>query len=184
MKAKVNKVTVSIVQENLMSQSVTAIVNATDTNLALSPGLAERGGAELRNQCRAMGWCDVGDAVITDAGNLPYEKIIHAVGPRWGEGSERAKLALATLRTLQLTEANKLKSLALTPISIGAFGYPLENCAKTMLAQIIDFTFEKLKYLRIVIICVDSDLVYDAFANEFREQLAELRQSGEGEVKV
>lgn len=184
MKAKVNKVTVYIVRGNLPDQAASAIVNATDTNLSLSPALAEKGGHELQNQCRAIGWCDIGAAVITDAGNLPYEKIIHTVGPRWGEGSERAKLALATLHSLQLAETYKLKSLALTPISLGTFGYPLENCAKTMLTQIIDFTFEKLKYLRTIILCVENDLIYTAFATQFQEQLADLKRAGEGEVKV
>lgn len=184
MKAKVNKVTITIVKDNLLTLSVNALVNATDPNLSLPPEMAEKGGAVLQNQCREIGWCDVGAAVITDAGNLPFDKIIHAVGPRWGEGSERGKLALATLQSLRLAEANKLKSIALPAISTGAMGYPVENCAKVMLTQIIDFTFEDLKHLRTIIVCVETDVELAAFRHEFNQQIQDLKESGEGKVRV
>ncbi len=184
MKAKVNKVTIEIIQDTLLNLPVTAIVNATDPNLTLPPEISRRGGPTLQAQCHEIGWCDVGAAVITEAGDLPFEKIIHAVGPRWGEGSERAKLALVTLHILQLAEENKLKSIALPAISTGALGYPLENCAKTILTQIIDYTFENLKYLRTIIICVDSAVALSAFRQEFERQIKDLKESGEGKVKV
>lgn len=184
MKAKVNKVTIEIDRNTLLNLPAAVIVNATDPNLSLPPELARRGGDTLQAQCREIGWCDVGAAVITDAGSLPFEKIIHAVGPRWGEGSERAKLALATLQSLQLAEENRLKSIALPAISTGALGYPLENCAKVMLAQIIDYTFENLKYLRTISICLDNDVALAVFRQEFQSQIQDLKESGEGKVKV
>jgi O-acetyl-ADP-ribose deacetylase (regulator of RNase III) len=122
--------------------------------------------------------------VITSAGDAPFEKIIHTVGPRWGEGSERGKLANATLQALRLAESNQLKSVALPAISAGALGYPLENCAKTMFEQIIDFTFEDLRYLRTIIVCLDSELALQVFREEFIRQLDDLKESGEGKVKV
>jgi O-acetyl-ADP-ribose deacetylase (regulator of RNase III) len=184
MKVKVNKVTISIVKDRLLNLSVTSIVNATDPNLSLTEELAEKGGAALQAQCREIGWCDVGAAVITDAGSLPYQKIIHAVGPRWGEGSERAKLALATLQALRLAEAHRLNSIALPAISTGALGYPLESCAKVMIAQVIDFAFENLKHLRNIVICLADDLAYEAFRHELEQQIQSLKKSGEGKVKV
>ncbi len=121
---------------------------------------------------------------MTGPGNLAVDKIIHAVGPRWGEGSERGKLANVTLECLRLAENNRLKSIALPPISTGALGYPLENCAKTMLTQIVDFTFENLKHLRQVTICMDTVHAFAAFQQEFQQQLQELKETGEGKVKV
>jgi Predicted phosphatase homologous to the C-terminal domain of histone macroH2A1 len=85
---------------------------------------------------------------------------------------------------LRLAEQNRLKSVAFPAISVGILGYPAENCAKTMLSQIIDFTFEDLKYLRTIIICLDDPVVYQIFKNEFAEQLKELKEAGDGEVKV
>lgn len=184
MKAKINKVTIQIVQAEILSLSVNGVVTATDTNLSLSPALASKAGIDVQREVREIGWVDIGSAAITSAGNLPFEKIIHAVGPRWGEGSERAKLANATLQSLRLAETNQLKSIAIPAISTGALGYPLENCAKTMLTQIVDFTFEDLKYLRTVIVCLDTPLAFDVFKAEFDRQLQELKESGDGKVKV
>jgi O-acetyl-ADP-ribose deacetylase (regulator of RNase III) len=184
MKAKVNKVTIQIVQTDILSLPVNGIVTATDPNLSLSPALAARVGVDVQRECREIGWVEIGSAAITSAGNLPFEKIIHTVGPRWGEGSERGKLANVTLHALRLAEDNQLKAIAIPPISTGALGYPLENCAKTMLTQIVDFTFEDLKYLRTIIVCVDTSLALDIFKVEFDRQLQELKESGDGKVKV
>ncbi len=184
MKAKVNKLTIQIVQADILSLPVNGIVTATDPNLTLSPELAPRVGADVQRERREIGWVDIGSAAITSAGNLPFEKIIHAVGPRWGEGSERGKLANVTLHALQLAENNQLKSIAIPAISTGALGYPLENCAKTMLTQIVDFTFEDLKHLRTIIVCVDTPLAFEIFKAEFDRQLQELKESGDGKVKV
>lgn len=184
MKAKVNKVTIQIVQDDILSLDVGGIVNPTDTNLRLSPTLASRTGSTVVQACAAIGWCETGYAVATEAGNLPVEKIIHVVGPHWGEGSERGKLASATLECLRLAEQNRLKSIALPAISVGVLGYPAENCAKTMLTHIIDFTFDDPRYLRTIIVCLDDSLVYQIFKTEFTTQLDELKKAGEGEVKV
>lgn len=182
MKAKINKVTVRLVREPLLSTGAAAIVHATDTNLSFEPELAARAGLDVVRECAAIGWCDVGSAVLTGAGNLPAEKIIHVVAPRWGEGSERGKLASVTWECLRLAEANGLKSIAMPAISTGSLGYPVENCAKTMLTQIIDFTFEPLKRLRAIYLCLPDPLAYAAFQGEFERQLDELRQSGETQV--
>ncbi|MEP6985442.1 MAG: macro domain-containing protein [Chloroflexota bacterium] len=184
MKVKVNKVTIQLVQEDILSLAVTAIVNSTDPNLHLNPTWLLRAGIKLQEAVNAIGWCDIGDAVITDAGDLPFQKIIHAVGPRWGEGSERGKLANATLACLRLAEEHHLRSLALPAISAGVLGYPLENCARTIITQIIDYTFENPRFLKLVIICLDNLTAMTVFQNELKVQVEQLKNAGEGEVTV
>lgn len=184
MKAKVNKVTITLVAHDILLLEVDAIVNATDTMLSLPPALAQQAGPDFVQECTRIGWCDVGGAVITSAGNLPQQWIIHTAGPRWGEGSERGKLARSVRSVLQLAEDQGMTSIALPPISIGVQGYPLENCATTMLSEIIDFTFEPLQHLRAISLSLDTDLVFQTFAVEFKRQLDTLRAQGEGQVKV
>jgi O-acetyl-ADP-ribose deacetylase len=184
MKAKVNKVTIQIVQDDILTISVAGLVNSTDPNLYIPPNLAAKAGPALQQACSAIGWCEVGSAVMTDAGEMPVEKIIHAVGPRWGEGSERGKLANVTLQCLRLAEEAHLKSIAIPAISTGVLGYPVENCAKTMITQIIDFTFDAPRFLRTVIVCLDNPQAYQIFRAEFIEQLEALKEAGEGEVTV
>ena len=184
MKAQVNKVSIRLVRDDLLSLETTGLVVTTDVNLTVNPILAAKAGPTIKRECIQIGWCEVGSAVVTNAGNLAAEKIVHAVAPRWGEGSERGKLMNVTLECLRLAEEKRLKSLAIPPISTGALGYPLENCAKTMLTQIVDYTFENLKYLRQIVICVDTALALEVFEREFSEQLQQLKQAGDGKVKV
>lgn len=184
MKVKVNKVTIQVAQDDILSLGVNGFVNSTDPNLHLSPVLLLRVGLSVQNACNNIGWCDIGDAVITEAGDLPHEKIIHVVGPRWGEGSERGKLANATLACLRLAEENRLRSLAFPAISAGVLGYPLENCARTMITQIIDFTFENPRYLKLIVLCLDNATAFTIFKNELNEQIEDLKKAGDGEVSV
>jgi O-acetyl-ADP-ribose deacetylase (regulator of RNase III) len=184
MKAKVNKVTIQVVQSDILNLPVAAIVNDTDTDLEMSPRLLGKVGTAIQRELALIGYCEVGSAVITNAGNLTFDKIIHTVGPRWGEGSERGKLINAVFECLRLAETHKLKSIAFPAISLGANGYPLENCAKTMLTQIIDYTFEDLKNLRTIMICLNDALALEVFKREFQRQLEELKQDGETKVQV
>lgn len=184
MKAKINRVTIEICQGDALAIPAAGIVVETDTNLSLSHELLHKAGPEVQRACREIGWCDVGSAVITGAGRLPHERIIHAVGPRWGEGAERARLANVTMECLRLAEANRLKSLVLPALSTGPLGYPVENCARTMLTQIINFTFENLKYLRKVVICVTSDPILQTFQEELSQQLTNLSRGSSSQAQA
>ena len=184
MKVKVNKVTIQLMQDNILSLAVNGIVNSTDPNLHLNPVLLLRAGIKLQDAVNTIGWCDIGDAVITDAGDLPFQKMIHAVGPRWGEGSERGKLANVTLACLRLAEEHRLRSLALPAISAGVLGYPIENCAHTIITQIIDFTFENPRYLKWIVICLDDQTALTVFQTELKHQIEQLKDADEGEVSV
>lgn len=185
MKAKVNKVTIHINRGDIFAQSVDGIVHTTDPNLTVSPILTKKAGPSIQEQAKRLGWCDVGSIVITDAGNLPHTlQIIHAVGPRWGEGSERGKLANTTWSILIEAEENGLKSVALPAISVGTNGYPLENCAVTMLTKIIDFTFENPKHLRTIILCLADETQVIVFSQELQKQIEALKDAGEGKINA
>jgi O-acetyl-ADP-ribose deacetylase (regulator of RNase III) len=182
MKAKVNRLTIQVVETDLFSLSVAAVVHATTTDLVLAPDLAHRVGIDVQRECARIGFVDVGSAVMTSAGNLIADKIIHTAGPRWGEGAERGKLMLCVQECLRLCETNKLKSIAFPAISTGALGYPVENCAVTMFTQIIDYSFEDLKHLRTVVLCLDNPQAATLFKREFQRQLEELQETGDAKV--
>jgi O-acetyl-ADP-ribose deacetylase (regulator of RNase III) len=183
-KAQVNRFGIQIIQDDMLSLGVAGLVTVTDSTLAVNSALAAKAGPAVQAACAAIGSCEVGSAVATMPGKLHVEKIIHAVAPRWGEGAERGKLANVTWQCLWLAERHGLKSIALPAISAGTLGYPLENCAKTMLTQIVDFTFEKVKNLRTILVCVDNPVALEVFEQEFQRQIEELMQTGEGKVRV
>jgi hypothetical protein len=89
-------------------------VNAANSYLKHGGGVA---GAIVRKGCRIIqeesdriGHCPAGQAVITGAGSLKVGYVIHAVGPKMGEGSENEKLRSATLHSLRLVDDNQLRS--------------------------------------------------------------------------
>lgn len=184
MKVKVNKVTIHISQSDALDLTADAFVNPTDTNLSLSTALAARAGPQVIQECHIIGFCDVGSAVITQPGQLAARVLIHVVGPRWGEGSERGKLANAVLACLRLAEAQHVRSIVMPPISIGVQGYPLENCAKVMIGEIVDFTFTNPRHLKLIMLATPEVGAYQAFVRELTTQIDHLRASGEGQVSV
>lgn len=185
MKARVNKVTIQLQPIDILDVSAAALVHETNTDLTLNPRLLSRAGMDLQRAVNEIGFCEVGSAVITPAGNMTsVQKIIHAVGPRWGEGSERGKLASAVFACLRLAEMHRLKSIAFPALSVGAAGYPLENCAATMLGEIIDYTFEDPRTLRAVYLCLPDAIAFDVFRHEFEAQIQGLAAAGEGHVQV
>lgn len=186
MKARVNKLTVRILQADHHTLDTEGVVLTTDPNLSLDPQVAQWAGSQIAEQLRLLNWADVGDAVVTDAPPQAVpQRLIHGVAPRWGEYRAKGKLAQLTWRCLEIAEDEGLTSLALPPISVGALGYPVENCAKVMLEQIIDFSFEKPKALKQVVLYLDPNTeAYQVFSAELRRQLNDLQASGEGQVRV
>jgi O-acetyl-ADP-ribose deacetylase (regulator of RNase III) len=182
MQATVNRVTIEIIQEDIFQLDVMGIVQVTDSNLSVASELSALAGPSVQAACTQIGWCEVGSAVITNGGRLKAKKIIHAVGPQWGEGSERGKLVSTVWKVLTLAEENEVMALALPAISTGALGYPLENCAVTILNQVLDFTFERVKFLKRIVICLDDEIAFQVFQDEFKRQLDELKASGAAKI--
>ena len=125
---------IEVVLGDLTEQRVDAIVNAANSALAHGGGVAgaivRRGGREIQAESDALAPVAVGGAVVTGAGRLPCRFVIHAVGPRWGEGDEESALRRAVRSSLARAEELGLVSLALPAISTGIFGYPKrEGCS-------------------------------------------------------
>lgn len=178
MKTRLNKATIELVKGDITELDTDAIVNAANSQLILGAGVAgairARGGPSIQEECLAIGHCDVGSAVITGAGNLKARYVIHAVGPRMGEGGESGKLASAVRASLDLAERHGLQSIAFPAISTGVFGYPLEACADVMLRVIIDYTFEDLQSLRHIVVCLYDAHAFEVFERELEKKLAGL----------
>jgi O-acetyl-ADP-ribose deacetylase (regulator of RNase III) len=110
----------------------------------------------------------VGGAVITTAGNLKARHVIHAVGPRMGEGNEEEKLKNATLNSLKVADENKLTSITFPAISTGIFGFPKERCAEIMLRSVIDYLTNKKTGLKRVVFCLHGASSHRIFSDALK----------------
>jgi O-acetyl-ADP-ribose deacetylase (regulator of RNase III) len=131
---RVFKVSVS----DLLGVNVDAIVNPANSGLSHGGGLAAaisaEGGPEVDRQCemaiKKIGRIPVTQNVVTTAGELPYKGVIHAVGPRMGDGDERLQIEKTVINCLRRAESRGWKSVALPAISTGLFCVPKEVCAE------------------------------------------------------
>ena len=105
---------------------------------------------------------DAVGAVITGGGNLKARHVIHAVGPRKGEGDEEEKLRNATLNSLRVADGNGLKSIGFPAISTGVFGFPIERCAEIMLSATIDYLQGETGLVRVVF-CLYGEEAFGVF---------------------
>ncbi len=133
-----NGSTLRIVQGDLTSEKVDAIVNAANEHLAHGGGvaaaIARAGGPTIQRESDSWvhnhGRVETGSAAITSGGDLPARWVIHAVGPIWGCGAEDAKLEQAITSSLELAAEHGLQSVAFPAISSGIFGFPKDRCAR------------------------------------------------------
>ena len=176
MEKKVHETIIELVQGDITELTTDAIVNAANAQLVLGGGVAgairRKGGPDIQTECYRIGGTYVGGAVITTGGNLKARYVIHAVGPRMGEGDEDDKLKNATINSLKVADRNELKTLAFPAISTGIFGFPLERCAEIMLTNTIEYLNTTQTGLQKVIFCL-----YDGEAfNLFKTTLERLYQ--------
>jgi O-acetyl-ADP-ribose deacetylase (regulator of RNase III) len=126
------------------------------------------GGPSIQEECNRIGPIQVGEAALTNAGNLKAKYVIHAAGPVSGEGEEEEKLRNATLNSLKIAEERKIKDIAFPAISTGIFGFPLQRCSEIMLGAAMEF-MEKHEYPQEIIFCLYGQEAYSVFEKTLEE---------------
>jgi len=155
--------TLQIVQGDITTEEVDAIVNAANEHLQHGGGVAwaisKRGGPTIQQESdewiQTKGSVDHAHPAWTLGGLLPARYVIHAVGPVWGEGDEDAKLSAAVSGSLRVADELELHSIAFPAISTGIFGFPKERAAKIILGAIETYFEENassgIKVVRLVL---------------------------------
>ncbi|MBZ0220709.1 MAG: O-acetyl-ADP-ribose deacetylase [Candidatus Methylomirabilis sp.] len=160
---------VSLVKGDITLQETDAIVNAANSRLAGGGGvdgaIHRAGGPAIMEECRKIGGCPTGSAVMTTGGKLRAKFVIHAVGPIYKDGlhNEPMLLESAYRSSLKLALEKGLKSIAFPSISTGAYGYPVEAASNVALSTVQDFikgNKGRLDIVRFVLFSDSDHLVY------------------------
>ncbi|MBO7530417.1 MAG: macro domain-containing protein, partial [Lachnospiraceae bacterium] len=101
-------------------------------------------GPKLKEECRTLGGCRIGEAKITGAYNLPCEYVIHTVGPRWhgGNNGEAEALAQCYVSSLEIAAEKGIRTIAFPSISTGVFAYPVDKAASIAVKSVQRFVEE------------------------------------------
>lgn len=158
---------------DITRQPVDAIVNAANSSLLGGGGvdgaIHRAGGSAILEACREIRrttyphGLPTGDAVMTTAGNLLAQYVIHTVGPVYGRhgGKEAELLSACYENSLRLAETLSLRSIAFPAISTGVYGYPQSEAAKVSSGAIAEFleASEILAEVRLIFFkSVDADI--------------------------
>ena len=141
---------VRVLVGDITGQPVGAIVNAANSTLLGGGGvdgaIHRVGGPQILRECEEIrrttypNGLPTGEVVITSAGNLPSQYVIHTVGPIYGRSPEQAMLLAACYKnSLDLAHKHSLLSIAFPSISTGAFGYPKHEAASISSIAIRDW---------------------------------------------
>ena len=172
---KVGAAVVRLVSADLTERDVDAIVNAANSHLQHGGGVAgaivRKGGAIIQEESDRIGYVPVGGAVVTTGGKLRARQVIHAVGPRMGEGDEDNKLKSAIRNVLKLAAEKGMQSISVPAISAGIFGFPKDRCARILVGETAGFLKQNAaSSLRMVEFCI-----FDQEARGyFNEEIAKL----------
>ncbi len=130
-----------LIRGDLTEMDVDAIVNAANNDLQLGGGVAgairRKGGAGIQRECNAIGSIPVGGAAITSGGELKARHVIHAASMQLGRATTARALRASTAHALRIAAQNKLKTIAFPAVGTGIAGFPMHECAETMLAEAV-----------------------------------------------
>jgi len=154
---------IKIVRGDITQQTTTAIVNAANTHLIAGSGVCGAihrvAGPDLERVCRELGGCPVGEARITEAFDLPCEFVIHAVAPRYWDGTRgEAELLTRCYQSIfALTATPGIKSVSIPAIGTGIYRYPIKEATKIAFETAL--AAQEKQSLSVEFVCFDEDTV-------------------------
>jgi O-acetyl-ADP-ribose deacetylase (regulator of RNase III) len=139
---KMGNKTLRLIRGDITDLAVEAFVFDVTEDLKLGSGfgsaIQQRGGISIQKELDELGTCPVGEAVITSAGKLKAQYIIHTNGPKFREQDEAGKLRRATQAALARAEEKQIKQLALPPIGTGLYQVPMDLSVETMVGVVTE----------------------------------------------
>lgn len=172
MKLKIGQAIVAIERGDISLIEADAVVNAANTTLAMGTGVAgalkKRGGVVIEEEAMRLGPVDVGEAVLTTAGNLPATHVIHAAVMGTDLKTDPDTIGKTTQAVLALAVKHRLTSLALPALGTGVGQVPPALAAEAMLAAVLAHLKPGGSTLKRVIFMLYQDEAYRAFVDTLK----------------
>jgi len=169
---KIGDKSIRLVRGDITEMEVDAFVFDITEDVKLGSGyggaIQQRGGIIIQKELDAIGSCPTGEAVVTQAGILKAEHIIHTNGPKFHEPDTEGKLRGATMSALARAAEKGVKTLALPPIGTGLYQVPMDLCARVMVEAVSGFLQNKTP-LEEVLFVVNDEREYDPFRKNLEE---------------
>ncbi|NQS99386.1 MAG: macro domain-containing protein [candidate division Zixibacteria bacterium] len=163
---KINNSIIRLEMGDITDKEVEAFVFYAQSDLKLGSGfgnaIAMRGGLSISKELEQIGSIKVGEAVVTVAGKLKAQYIVHANGPKFQENDTESKLKETILNSLKAAEEKGIKQMAFPAMGAGFYGIPLPVCADIMIDTIKGYLEGKTN-LNEVIICLLDNREYEPF---------------------
>jgi O-acetyl-ADP-ribose deacetylase (regulator of RNase III) len=176
LETKINNTIVKLVKSDLTAMETEAIVFYASPDLVLGSGfgsaISARGGASIQEELKQFGTITTGEVVVTSAGELNSNYIIHAVGPRFQEDDSEKKLEKTMQNVLKIAEEKNIRKIAFPPMGTGFYGISLQVCAQVMLDTIKKHIEKKSKIAEIRI-CVLDEREFKPFQEHWQEMKKE-----------
>ncbi|MHC4870530.1 MAG: macro domain-containing protein [Planctomycetota bacterium] len=166
---QINSKKLILTKGDITLEDTNAIANAANTGLKGGGGvdgaIHRAGGPKIMEECLKIGTCPTGEAVITTAGSLSADYVIHTAGPVYngGKKGEAEKLRACYSNCLKLAAGKNIISISFPSISTGVYRYPLDEAAPVALNAVVDFLRLKSSLEMIKFVLFD-DKTYDAYS--------------------
>jgi len=140
---RVNQTLVRLVKGDITDMEVEAFVYYARNDLQLGAGygnaISMRGGPSVKKELDQIGEIDTCEAVITAAGEMKAEYIVHAVGPKFQEEDTESKLKRTIINALKKAKEKGIREIALPAMGAGFYGVPIQICARIMIETIKEY---------------------------------------------
>jgi O-acetyl-ADP-ribose deacetylase len=165
--------TIVLLQGDLTEMDVDAIVNAANNDLKLGGGVAgairRKGGEAIQRECDAIGSIPVGGAAITSGGELRARFVIHAASMQLGGATSAQALRRATAHSLRIAAERGLRSIAFPAVGTGIAGFPILECARIMLREVVEHLKKPTSLQKIYFVLFDAQAL-----SEFEKARTEI----------
>jgi O-acetyl-ADP-ribose deacetylase (regulator of RNase III) len=154
-----------VVDGDITELRVDAIANAANNHLWMGAGVAgaikRAGGDEIEREAVALGPIAVGDAVATGAGRLPASYVIHGAVMGQDLRTDADLIRRTTSSCLELADELGLESLALPAFGTGVGGFPLDECARIMVASVREYEPRTLRRVVFAVFGGEARVAFD-----------------------